>query len=222
MSSKSSSAPGLLRGQGLHGLALSVLLVLVMVGWQWLGQPLPVMFWAAVASPVAHQVFVWLAWRLQLQSGLTARAMGFRVYLWVFFILLGSRYLTLLALAWADRGTLNLTLPTRVLATAPLLLLGGYAAYSVKRYFGFTRAAGADHFDASYRDMPLVDQGVFRFTSNGMYAFVFLLFWAFAIWFASAAALLVAAFSHLYVWVHYYATEKPDMEYLYGAAELRS
>jgi len=32
------------------------------------------------------------------------------------------------------------------------------------------------------------------------------------------AALAVALFNHLYIWVHYYATELPDMARIYGAA----
>jgi Ser/Thr protein kinase RdoA (MazF antagonist) len=36
--------------------------------------------------------------------------------------------------------------------------------------------------------------------------------------FNSTAALTVAAFSHAYIWVHFYATEKPDMEFLYDSA----
>jgi len=64
--------------------------------------------------------------------------------------------------------------------------------------------------------MPLVRKGIFRFTDNGMYLYAFLLFWSIAIYFSSTAALLVALFSHLYIWVHYYCTEQPDMEYIYG------
>lgn len=89
--------------------------------------------------------------------------------------------------------------------------------YSVVRYFGMARAAGADHYASRYRDMPLVRGGIFRFTSNGMYLYAFLLFWALAVCFDSAAALAVAAFSHAYIWVHFYATEKPDMEFLYAS-----
>lgn len=89
--------------------------------------------------------------------------------------------------------------------------------YSVKRYFGMIRAAGADHFEPRYRDMPLVSQGIFRFTSNGMYVYAFLLFWTIAVGFNSTAALTVAAFSHAYIWVHFYATEKPDMDFLYAS-----
>jgi protein-S-isoprenylcysteine O-methyltransferase Ste14 len=80
------------------------------------------------------------------------------------------------------------------------------------------RASGADHFDPKYRELPLVKEGIFRFTDNGMYIYAFLLFWAIATGFNSAAALIVAAFSHVYIWVHFYATEKPDMGFLYPSA----
>jgi len=80
------------------------------------------------------------------------------------------------------------------------------------------RAAGADHFDERYRSMPFVKQGIFRFTDNAMYLYAFLLFWAIAVGFNSAAALVVAAFSHLYIWVLFYSTEKPDIDFIYGAS----
>jgi hypothetical protein len=34
----------------------------------------------------------------------------------------------------------------------------------------------------------------------------------------SQAALLAALFNHLYIWVHYYSTELPDIRHIYGAA----
>ena len=49
-----------------------------------------------------------------------------------------------------------------------------------------------------------------------MYTYAFLLFWALALGLASKGALVVAAFSHAYIWVHYHCTEKPDMESIYG------
>jgi Phospholipid methyltransferase len=55
----------------------------------------------------------------------------------------------------------------------------------------------------------------FRFTSNGMYVYGFLLLWVPALWWASAAALCVALFNHLYIWVHYFATERPDIDRIY-------
>jgi protein-S-isoprenylcysteine O-methyltransferase Ste14 len=97
-----------------------------------------------------------------------------------------------------------------------LAVPGIWAGYSAKRYFGMVRATGADHFDAKYREMPLVREGIFRFTSNAMYLYAFLLFWAVAVGFDSSATLLAAAFAHAYIWVHYFATEKPDMDAIYG------
>jgi hypothetical protein len=88
----------------------------------------------------------------------------------------------------------------------------------VKRYFGLTRAFGIDHFDAFYRSLPFVRKGIFRFTRNGMYVYGFLILWVPALWFASLAALSVALFNHLYIWVHYFATELPDIRRIYGQA----
>jgi Phospholipid methyltransferase len=77
------------------------------------------------------------------------------------------------------------------------------------------RAFGADHFDPSVRSLPFVRRGIFRFTSNGMYVYGFLLLWVPALWWASAAALCVTLFNHLYIWVHYFATERPDIDRIY-------
>jgi hypothetical protein len=101
-----------------------------------------------------------------------------------------------------------------VVALIPAL----YLFYSVKRYFGFKRAFGIDHFDPSYRSMPFVRKGIFRFNSNGMYVFGFLLIWVPGLWWASEAALVAALFNHVYIWLHYYATERPDMRRIYAAA----
>jgi len=57
-----------------------------------------------------------------------------------------------------------------------LLIPAIYLLYSVIRYFGFTRALGADHFDEKYRMLPLVRRGIFRFTDNGMYTYGFLFY----------------------------------------------
>ena len=120
------------------------------------------------------------------------------------------------ALGWSNRGTLAIDPVIGIVISAILLLPSAYLLYSIKRYFGFDRAFGIDHFDASYRDMPLVRQGIFTWTPNAMYVFGFFILWVPAFLFQSLAALMVAAFSHLYIWVHYYCTEKPDMERIYG------
>ena len=209
--------PGVWKGQWLHFSSGALLLALVWVTWTFLGKPFPIAFWIAVAFPVAHQVFVWLAWRFELRSSTISKTIGFQGYLVIFFLLIGGRFVSLAILAWLDRGSLNLPLVPQIILTAILCLIGIYAMYSVKRYFGMARAAGADHFDPRYRDIPLVKEGIFRFTSNGMYVYAFFLFWATAVGFNSSAALLVAAFSHAYIWLHFYATEKPDMDFLYSS-----
>ena len=210
------SPPTLWSGQGFHLPCLMGLLVLVGLAWDRLDQPLLLAFWTAVAFPIAHQLFVWLAWRLELNSGATSRVIVFGAYLCIFFALFGGRFLSLAALAWLDAGSLGVAPTARIALTALLALPAAYALYSVHRYFGLKRAAGADHFIPSYRDLPLVKDGIFRFTNNGMYCFAFLIFWAIAIGFNSSAALVVVAFSHPYIWVHYFAVEKPDMRFLYS------
>ena len=214
---RAKTPPGIWVGQLRHISCLIVLLGLVWVVWLRLGEPYPIAFWIAVAFPIAHQLFVWLTWRLELRSSTISNTIGFRTYVVLFFLLFGGRFVSLLALAWFDRGSLKLQLLPQVLLTTVLVLLGGYAFYSVQRYFGMVRATGADHFDPRYGDLPLVKEGIFRFTNNGMYVYAFLLFWAIAVGCNSSAALTVAAFSHAYIWVHFYTTEQPDMEFLYGS-----
>ncbi len=209
--------PSLSVGQTLHFACLVPLLALAWMAWTSLGEPFPAAFWVAMAFPVIHQVFVWLAWRLEIRSSATSKTIGFRGYLACFFLLFGCRFIALFVLAWMDRGSLGLPILPQAVATILFTLPGIYAMYSVQRYFGMTRAAGADHFDPRYRNLPLVAEGIFRFTNNGMYLYAFLLFWAIAVGFNSTAALTVAAFSHAYIWVHFYATEKPDMDFLYAS-----
>jgi len=204
------------KGQPFHFACLVALLGIVSMVWNHMGGPAPVFFWLAVSIPIFHQLFVWLAWRLELRKGLISELIGFNAFLMIFFILFIGRFLSLFLLAWIDRGTLGLELPLTLLLVLALFIPGIYAMYSVKKYFGLARASGADHFDSKYRTLPLVKEGIFRFTNNGMYLYAFLLFWALGFALNSKAALLVAAFSHVYIWVHFYATEKPDMEYIYG------
>lgn len=211
------TVPGIWTGQRLHGICLVTLVVIVWAIWRYLGTPYPIAFWTAVAFPIVHQIFVWLAWRLELLSSATSKTIGFNGYIAVFFLLFGGRFVSLFALAWMDRGTLHLQALPRLALTGIMALLGIYAMYSVTRFFGMARAAGADHFDPRYREMPLVTGGIFRYTNNGMYVYAFLLFWAISVGFDSSAALAVSAFSHAYIWVHFYSTEKPDMNYLYSA-----
>ena len=206
-------------GQPVHFICLTLLLAMVYFAWNYIGEPFPAFFWCTVAVPVVHQIFVWLAWRLEIRSEAISKTISFHGYVVIFFVLFAGRFISMFTLAWADRGSLNLTVVPATILTILLALPGIYAMCSVQRYFGMARAAGGDHFDKRYLSMPFVNKGIFRFTHNGMYLYAFLLFWAFAVGFNSSASLIAAAFSHMYIWVHFYATEKPDIAFLYGAAD---
>ena len=215
-----SSPPPLFKGQLLHLAFLIVALPALNLltdppSTMWLGLEVSTWFALALAVPIAHQVYVWLCWRLELRSRFISERWGFRVYAVGFFLLLGSRPATLLLLALADHDSLAMSVPLRWAVATPLILLTGYAMYSVARYFGFQRAAGIDHFDPSYRDEPRVTQGLFRWTNNAMYVFAVQGFWLFGILAASKLAMVAACFQSIYIWVHYFGTVRPDMDHIY-------
>ena len=188
---------------------------------RWLGLTTPIWLAIAILVPIAHQIYVWYLWRQQLLFGRVEQWLGdsgFTYYAIGFTILFAARLLFIITLALANRNTLSLP-PLLAYSLAVLLLLPAlYLFYSVRTYFGFKRAYGIDHFDPSYRNKPFVRQGIFRYTSNAMYVFGFLILWVPGLILFSKAALLAAAFNHLYIWVHYYCTELPDIQYIYGDA----
>jgi len=173
----------------------------------------------AVRLAVAHQVLVWFCWRTELHAGFLSRTFGpagFTMYAVAFSVVGIGRTLAVWMLAYANRGTLAGPQGVHVLLAVIALLPALFTFYSVRRWFGFRRAFGADHFDAAYRALPPVSEGAFAWTGNAMYTFGFLILWAPALWWGSQAGLLAAAFNHLYIWVHWFATERPDMARIYG------
>ena len=225
---KKSRAILFFEGQVLHLICLVSLVFLMAPAWRhplmdvgelW-GLGTRQWFVLTISNAIAHQAWVWLWWRAELHYKQPSRAFGkhaFEVYATLFFLMLGLRPMLAVALAMSNQGTVSIlpgfSLGVSIALVLPVLYLG----YSIKKYFGFTRAAGADHFYESYRKMPLVRDGIFRYASNPMYAFGFLLLWIPAIYFASFAALISAMFSHLYIWVHFLATERPDIRRIYGS-----
>lgn len=204
------------------GLTASVRLEPVREGALW-GMTTLGWFWLAAAIPVLHQLYVWLCWRLELHASGLSRALGrraFSAYSAGFAILGVSRVGVVFALAIANRGSLPYEGAALKVGAVAALVPAIYVFYSVHRYFGFARAVGIDHFDPTYRSLPFVSEGIFRFSRNAMYVYGFLLLWAPALWYGSAAALCIAAFNHLYIWVHYYTTELPDLRRIYGDREL--
>jgi len=221
-----------LEGQGHHLLWLLLLLAALYGAshlprfreGELLGLTTPAWVTLAVANAVAHQVYVLLCWRAELHLGLLSRWLGnaaFGCYAALFVLLLLARPVLVTAVSLSNRDTLDhleaLASTTGVLVLLPCV----YLLYSVHRHFGFRRAFGIDHFEASYRDEPLVREGIFRLTPNAMYVFGFLALWSPALYFRSVAALCAAAFSHLFIWVHYLCTERPDMRHIYAAGAQR-
>lgn len=173
--------------------------------------------WAAVV----HQVVVATVFRLQLHRSLMSRIFGARdMHVWaaIFMPLLLARPITLCLIGATDTVTLTGFRAGEVAFGLALLALAVWAMHSVLVYFTLPRALGGDHFRDEFAAMPLVDRGVFKYTSNGMYGVVFLGLWGIALMFGSWNALVVALFQHGYIWVHMYCTEAPDMRRIYHPA----
>ena len=212
--------------QGWHYLSLGLLLAgvtalasgEVLIGGLW-GISTQTWLWIAIAIPIIHQIIVWLFWRLELHHGLITRwfgEKGFPIYKVVFTIFFAGRPVSLILVGLANYKTLALDPILAYLIAGLLILPFVYSMYSVVKYFGINRAYGIDHFDPSYRNKPFVKKGMFKYTDNAMYKFGFLILWAIALATLSKAGLVAAAFNHLYIWVHFYFTELPDIRRIYG------
>ncbi len=178
-------------------------------------------FWLSIASPIIHQIYVWLVWRLELYLRVFSKRLGvkraFSIYASGFSFLFISRLITIIILAISSRNTLQLNPAYAYLSVALITPLVIFLFYSVKKYFTIERAYGIDHFDINYNE-PYVKKGIFKYTDNGMYVFGLMVLYLPGLLLFSEAALLVALFNHMYIWVHYYFTERPDMVEIYGSA----
>jgi len=175
---------------------------------------------AAILAPIVHQIYVLICWRSELYyqsiSKLFGRKRGFMLYKIGFAILILLRVVTIVILAISNEGTLYIN-PILSYSLAIVLAIPAiYLFVSVFKYFGMDRAFGIDHFEpAAANDMSMVNEGIFKYTSNGMYVFGFFILWIPGFLFLSKAALLAALFNHIYIWAHYYFTELPDMKIIY-------
>lgn len=176
--------------------------------------------WIAITIPILHQLYVWLVWRLELYQGLFSNYFGeiaaFKIYKVGFSILFISRLIFIIILAVSSKDSLDVEAfisYSLILFILPFVI---YLFYSVKKYFSIDRAFGIDHFVKNYNE-PYIKQGIFRYTNNGMYIYGLMILYIPGLLLFSKAALLVAIFNHIYIWVHYYCTERPDMIEIYGA-----
>jgi len=134
-----------------------------------------------------------------------------------FAILFASRLITVILLAIANSGTLQVNAIIAYILAGLLAISSVYLFYSVKKYFGFDRAFGIDHFQPDiYKNETFVRQGTFKYSSNAMYVFGFCIGWIPGFLFLSKAALIAGHFNHLSIWAHYLFTELPDMKVIYG------
>lgn len=190
----------------------------IVVGELW-GVPSLTWFWLAIAVPVIHQTYVWLVWRFELYHNSFTSRLGlkraFSLYAAGFSLLFGSRLISIIILAVSNQGSSNIPPYIAFFIAAGMTPLAIYLFYSVKKYFSIERAYGIDHFDKTY-NTPLVKKGIFRFTDNGMYVYGLMILYLPGLLLLSEAALLAALFNHAYIWVHFYFTERPDMEEIYG------
>jgi len=179
-------------------------------------------FWLTIAllSPIVHQLYVLICWRMELHFNSLSNLFGakaFKLFKAVFALLILSRPISICFLAFSNAYTVNIGTSLSYIVSLMLAIPSVYLFYSVKKYFGSDRAMGIDHFEpAKYRDTEMVKEGIFKYTSNGMYWFGFFILWIPGVLLQSKAALAIALFSHIYIWVHCFFTEKPNMNVIYG------
>jgi hypothetical protein len=198
---------------------------LSLVNWNYLGKQSlwgisgTGLFTISLLMAPLHHFYVWFVWRSELcyqnisplfgQNGFRAYSIGFGV--------IGiARVLSVLLVGIVDYQSLHLNWAILWAIVAIIAVLVFYTFYSVRRYFGYERAVGADHFFQEYREMPFVRKGIFRFTSNAMYTFGMLILPLIGFVCESESALILGVYHYLAGWAHYYCTEKPDIQVIYG------
>ncbi len=176
-------------------------------------------FWLAIAIPIIHQTYVLLIWRFELYKRTFTTRFGlrkaFQIYAAGFSILFVGRLIVIIFLALSSKNSLQTNPIIAYLIALLITPVVLFLFYSVKKYFTIERAYGIDHFDKNY-SVPFVKKGIFKYTDNGMYVFGLMILYLPGLVILSEAALLAALFNHVYIWVHYYFTERPDMLEIYG------
>lgn len=165
------------------------------------------------------QAWIVLNWRLELHyTAISSRfgKAGFTLFR-IGFITLGSmRFLSLIPISFLSSDPASIPeyiSLSYIVITTPLIL---WTFYSVHFYFGINRVFGADHFDPNYRNSSLEKRGTFKYIPNSMYVLGLLLIYYPGFVCNSPLGLITAVGHHMMVWTHYFCTEKPDIQYIYG------
>ena len=217
-----------LKHQQWHILSLLVLLAMLFVFIEsdseilkgsFVGMSTQTWFILALLSPIIHQFYVLICWRLELYNKSITKTFGKKGFLFYkvgFAILILSRIITIIPLAISSANTLDINPVFSFVFSAVLFIPAAYLGYSVAKFFGIDRAFGIDHFKPEEaKNIPFVKKGIFKYTSNGMYIYGFFILWIPGVYWQSEAALSIALFNHIYIWVHYYFTELPDIKEIY-------
>jgi len=172
-------------------------------------------FLFAMMTPLLHLGYVWVCWRAELCWKTISQTIGFKPYA-VIMIIIGILRLSGIGLSFADYGSWFIpgwiAWSVSVLIFIPFI----YTIYSIKKYFGFMRATGIDHFDPSYKDKPFEKRGIFKWSSNAMYTFAIALFFGFAISAGSKAMFVFAVYTYIGTLLNDLCTEKEDFKVIYG------
>ena len=165
------------------------------------------------------QFWVMLFWRLEYHLGKISKwfgKSGFSIFRAGFIFFGIARLLSVIPISMATNNSFEMNIVIRlilIIGTTPFIIWG---LFSVIKYFGINRAFGADHFFEEYRKKPLENRGLFKYVPNSMYTIVLLLLYHPGLFFESYLGLIVASVHHIFVWVHYFCTEKPDMREIYS------
>ncbi len=176
--------------------------------------------WFAIGlvGPILHQAWVFLWWRSALHLDWPHALFGasaFPIYRAGFLLFAVWRVAPVFLLAVANAGSLDIDPTAARLLAGAMVVPVAWLVWSIARHFGITRALGGDHFFARYRSLPLCRAGIFRAVPHAMYTVGFLALWIPALVWRSEAALVLAAFNHIGIWAHWFATEKPDLRRLH-------
>ena len=175
--------------------------------------------WIGIIAAILHQLYVMIIWRVQLETQwLTANLprIGYIAYLVDYTMMLIARIGAIVLVALANRETLFIPAAARWTTALILAIPFAWLVHSIIKYYGFKRMAGAEHFELSSRDTGWAGQGIFKYVPNAIYVFGPLAFYIPGFLLASPASLLLALFNHLYLWIHYFCTELPNLRRIYG------